>query len=164
MNKREFILYMRNFILGAEDSLVSTVSMLSGIYAAGVSHRAIIVSGVVLISVEAFSMSVGSFLSEKTAEESSPSPDKEKSKSFSASAVMFFSYFISGIFPLTPYVIFSNAYSFWGSIIVSFIALWLLGAFSAEVLKTNVIKSSLRMVLLGGLAIVLGIVVGYFIR
>jgi len=61
--------YLRNFVFGVEDSLVSTVGLLSGIAAAGVAQKDILVSGVVLIFVEAFSMAVGSFLSEEFAEE-----------------------------------------------------------------------------------------------
>ena len=62
------ILYMRNLIFGAEDSLVSTVGLLSGIAIGGVPKSAIILTGIVLIFVEAFSMGVGSYLSEYSVE------------------------------------------------------------------------------------------------
>ena len=70
--KKNIILFMRNFVFGAEDSLVSTVGLLAGVATAGVLQKEIIISGVVLIFVEAFSMSVGSFLSERTTEEFYP--------------------------------------------------------------------------------------------
>jgi len=59
----------RNFIFGVEDSLVSTVGLLSGIAAADTSRFTIITTGIVLIFVEAFSMGIGSFLSEETSEQ-----------------------------------------------------------------------------------------------
>ena len=70
MHSKTFILFVRNFIFGAEDSLVSTVGLLAGVASAGIPRKDIIISGVVLIFVEAFSMGVGSFLSERTTEES----------------------------------------------------------------------------------------------
>jgi VIT1/CCC1 family predicted Fe2+/Mn2+ transporter len=62
-------LYLRNIIFGVEDSLVSTVGLLSGIAVEHVSSPTILLTGFVYITVEAFSMSVGSFLSEESAEE-----------------------------------------------------------------------------------------------
>lgn len=164
MEKKEFILYVRNFIFGAEDSLVSTVGLLSGIFFAGVSQREIIVSGSVLIFVEAFSMSVGSFLSESSTEESYPHFKKRESNSIVAALIMFMSYLISGIFPLFPYLIFTSGSAFLGSVILSFIALFCLGFFSAKILKIKVLKNSLRTVILGGFAIIFGIVVGSIIK
>ncbi len=61
--------YLRNFIFGVEDSLVSTVGLLAGVAAAEISAQAILTTGLVLIVVEGFSMGIGSFLTEETTEE-----------------------------------------------------------------------------------------------
>lgn len=164
INNKTFILYVRNFIFGAEDSLVSTVGMLAGIASAGVAQKEIVISGVVLICVEAFSMSVGTFLSERTTEESSPNYEQQKSSSLLASIIMFFSYFICGLIPLSPYLIISVGWAFWFSIIASLISLFILGFVSAKILKTHIVKSSLRMFIIGGLAIGLGVVVGILFK
>jgi len=165
MNTKEFILYVRNFIFGAEDSLVSTVGLLAGVATAGVLQKEIIISGVVLIFVEAFSMSVGSFLSERTTEEFYPGYLEKKSKSIPAAAViMFLSYLFCGFIPLTPYIIATGQRAFLWSILASLSALFLLGFVSAKILKTSVAKNILRMVIIGGLAIGLGITVGIIIR
>ena len=60
--------YLRNFVFGVEDSLVSTVGLLSGIAIAGMNRESIFATGVVLIFVEAVSMAAGSFLAETSAE------------------------------------------------------------------------------------------------
>ena len=62
--KDSFAHYFSSFIFGVEDSLVSTVGLLSGVAVAGVNRSGIFVTGVILIFVEAFSMGVGNFLSE----------------------------------------------------------------------------------------------------
>lgn len=164
MVHKTFILYTRNFIFGSEDSLVSTVGLLAGIASAGISQKEIIISGIVLICVEAFSMSVGSFLSERTTEESLPDYENKKSDSVLASIIMFASYFVCGLIPLTPYFFTDLQKAFWLSIIASVIALFTLGIISAKILKTKIWKSTLRMTIIGGVAIGLGITVGMLIK
>lgn len=160
--KRRLVAFFRNFIYGVEDSLVSTVGLLSGIAIAAVPKHTILLSGVVLIFVEAFSMSVGSYLSEHSAEEYMKSEGGDKSEhSIGAAIIMFFSYFVSGFVPLAPYLILDNIrQAFWWSIIVSLIALIILGAITARISKENKLKSALRMFVFGGIAIALGVVVG----
>lgn len=164
LNNKTFILYVRNFIFGAEDSLVSTVGLLTGVASAGMGQKEIIISGLVLICVEAFSMSVGSFLSERTTEESSPYYKQQDSNSFLAAIIMFVSYFIYGLIPFFPYLFFPTTYAFWWSILVSLFALFCLGLISAKILKIKIFKSALRMMIIGGFAIGLGIAVGIILR
>ena len=164
IEQKTFILYIRNFIFGAEDSLVSTVGLLSGIASAGMAEREIIVSGIILIFVEAFSMSVGSFLSERTTEESLPDYKPKESNSFWAAVIMFLSYFVCGLVPLFPYLILPVKTAFSWSIIASLIALFALGLVSAKILKTKTLKSALRMIFIGGLAVGLGVAVGMILK
>jgi len=164
LDHKTFILYVRNFIFGAEDSLVSTVGLLVGIASAGMARKDIIISGVVLICIEAFSMSVGSFLSERTTEESLPDYKQHESNSTLAAVIMFFSYFVCGLVPLLPYLLTSVDRAFWWSISASLAALFILGFISAKILKTKVLKSGLRMMIIGGIAIALGVAVGIILK
>ena len=157
-------LYIRNIVFGGEDSLVSTVGLLSGITAGGVSRENIILTGVVLIFVEALSMGVGSFLSEDTSEQYLKQNNREGNHAKMGAGIMFISYLILGCIPLFPYIIFSLETAFWASIIVSVIALFFLGTFSGHELKRNVIRSSFKMAVLGGSTIAVGVVVGKLIQ
>lgn len=159
-DRKTFLIYARNFIFGAEDSLVSTVGLLAGVVSAGVPLKQIIISGVILICVEAFSMSVGSFLSETATEES----EKKHHSPIIAATIMFVSYFVSGLIPLTPYLLMSIEHAFWWSIIASLVALFALGAISGKILQINVRKNSFRMLIVGGLAIGFGVLVGTVLR
>ncbi len=164
MVKKTFILYTRNFIFGSEDSLVSTVGLLAGIVSAGVPRKEIIISGIVLICVEAFSMSVGSFLSETETEESSYKNVDKTGNSMMASVIMLVSYIVCGLIPLSPYIFLDTKHAFWWSIVASMVFLFLLGLISAKILKIKVLKTTLRMTIMGGLAIGLGVVVGLIIK
>ncbi|MBI2099439.1 VIT1/CCC1 transporter family protein [Candidatus Uhrbacteria bacterium] len=152
--------YFRSFIFGVEDSLVSTVGLLSGVAIANVPRKTIFLTGVVLIFVEAFSMAVGSFLSEYSAEEYMKRAEAPPVRSVITGTIMFFSYFASGFVPLFPYIILPMPLAFLLSILFSLAALFLLGVVSAKISGLNVLKGALRMLVIGGLAAAIGIIVG----
>jgi VIT1/CCC1 family predicted Fe2+/Mn2+ transporter len=163
-SKKHLAGHLRNFIFGAEDSLVSTVGLVSGIAVAGVPREDILLTGIILIFVEAFSMGVGSFLSERSAEEYMKDEGMPTSYTLENSAIMFFSYFVSGFIPIIPYLIFDIGSAFIFSIIASFIALFGLGAIGAKMFHSNIFRSGMRMLLIGGAAICIGVLVGRLIK
>jgi VIT1/CCC1 family predicted Fe2+/Mn2+ transporter len=152
--------YLRNFVFGVEDSLVSTVGLLSGIAIAGMAREEIFLTGVVLIFVEAISMSAGSFLSESSAEEFETHKETPTKRSYRAALIMFVSYFVSGFVPLAPYLLMPGDGAFTASIAVSLAALVLLGVVGARLARVPVLRSTSRMLFVGGLAIVAGVLVG----
>lgn len=56
----------RELVFGMEDGMVSTLGAITGIAAASGSQFTVILSGLVIISVESISMAVGSYLSSKS--------------------------------------------------------------------------------------------------
>lgn len=164
MITRKTASYLRNFVFGVEDSLVSTVGVLSGIAAAKTSTPTIILAGVILIFVEAFSMGVGSLLSENVAEEFEEQKEKPLKESLLAGFIMFGSYIIAGFIPLMPYIIFAPQPAFWLSIIFSLASLFILGTAAARLSHTEALKHGIKMCLIGGAAIGLGVAVGLFLN
>lgn len=156
--------YMRNFVFGVEDSLVSTVGLLSGIAVGGMGAREIILTGAVLIFVEALSMAAGSFLSESSAEDYALHKEGSIRTSLLSSVIMFFSYFIAGFVPIAPYIFMTGDVAFYTSIALSTVSLGFLGAFSASLSKTSPVKTIGRMVIIGGSAIVVGVLVGGLVK
>lgn len=152
--------YIRNFIFGVEDSLVSAVGMMSGIALAGVPTNLVLVTGVVYIFVEAFSMAAGSYLSERSGEEFAVQHSVSPFRSLIASTVMFFSYLIAGIIPIAPYAYFAPDLALTVSILGSLIALFVLGMVGARAAHTPLFSRAFQMMLVGGIAILLGIAVG----
>jgi VIT1/CCC1 family predicted Fe2+/Mn2+ transporter len=164
-NKKNKELYLRNIIFGISDSLVSTVGLLSGIGASGaVTRQFILLIGIVYAFVEAFSMAVGSFLSEQSVEEYEVKGEVAEQKPFVAGTIMFVSFVLSAFIPILPYMIFTLSTALWASIILSMATLFIVGIVSAEVVKVNATKQAVRMALLGGAAIIIGVIVGAFVR
>lgn len=156
-------LNLRSFIFGIEDSLVSTVGLLSGIAIADVPRSTIILSGIVLIFVEAFSMGAGSFLSESSVEDLTKERAAAKS-TVHAGIIMFVSYFVAGFVPLSPYMFLPPSAAFPTSICAALFALFILGIWSGAVTNTPYAKSAVRMFIIGGLAIGVGIAAGTFVH
>lgn len=160
--KEEFATYVRNFIFGVEDSLVSTAGLLSGVAAAGLAKQEVFLTGMVLIFVEAFSMGVGSYLSEESAEEYTGT---KKSLSIPSAFIMFFSYFAAGFVPLFPYLLFSVEAAFFVSVVFSLVALFILGFASSMIFHDHrTWKHAIRMFVIGGMAILVGIIVGQLVN
>ncbi len=161
-------LYLRSIIFGITDSLVSTVGLLAGIDIAGAPHSTLALTGLVYAFVEAFSMAVGNFLSEQSVEEYTTRAEVASVSSALAAVVMFVSFVLASLIPLTPYLLFNaEAYAGWVaptvSVIVSIVALFMLGMMSARLSHLPALSRGFRMALLGGSAILIGAVVGMIV-
>ncbi len=157
-------LYLRNVIFGVADSVVSTVGLLSGIAIAGTPQRTIILTGIVYAFVEAFSMAVGSFLSEQSAEEYEAKGEVPDGGPLAGSAAMFISFVLASFIPIVPYLLFGPAAALWLSVGFSTAALFIVGAINAKIVKVNAINHGIKMMFLGGAAIVIGVIVGKFMK
>ena len=155
--------YFRNFIFGVEDSLVSTVGLLSGVAVADVPKATILLTGSILIFVEAISMAAGSFLSEYSAEGYVSHTEKLTRGNLVSGTIMFFSYFFSGFVPLAPYVIWPVDTALKCSAALSVAALFLLGVVGAKISGVNVHRNGFRMAAIGGVAISVGMIAGNFL-
>lgn len=159
-NRFSSVSYFRNFTFGVEDSLVSTVGLLSGIAVADVPKTTILLTGIILLLVEGLSMAVGSFLTEYSVEEYTHQANKPTRKNVVSGIIMFFSYFISGFIPLSPYMFWPVDTALGVSVTFSVAALFLLGVFGAKISGTSLFKNGFRMAIIGGAAIVVGMLAG----
>jgi VIT1/CCC1 family predicted Fe2+/Mn2+ transporter len=158
--------FVRNVIFGVEDSLVSTVGLLSGIALDATPRAIVLLTGLVYIFVEGFSMAVGSFLSEEGAQEYLARKRSHLGQSIVGALIMLVSFIIAGFIPLIPYLAFasSETAAIWTSVAVSIVILFALGVVSGKVSGAEPVSRGLRMAILGGLAIVIGVLVGHFFK
>ena len=157
-------LYLRNVIFGVADSLVSTVGLLAGIDASGSSTHFIVLTGIIYAFVESFSMAVGSFLSEQSAEEYETKGEISEAGPVTAGIVMFASFILASSIPIIPYLLFGLTAALWLSIGFSLVALLIVGMLSAKIVKVKMVSHAIKMMLLGGAAIIVGVVVGKFMK
>ena len=157
-------IFLRNFIFGIEDSLVSTVGLLSGIATGQISHAVILSTGLIYIFVEAFSMAVGSFLSEESAEEYSSNKEITNKLPALGAIVMFVSFVAAGLIPIIPYLVLPDRLQFYGSIVLSIFVLFILGLINGKLSKIKPWRRAFRIALLGGFAIIVGVLVGKYLK
>ena len=163
MNKTvEF--YLRNVIFGISDSLVSTVGLLSGIDASGTTRQVVLLTGIIYAFVEAFSMAVGSFLSEESAEQYESKTAATGNQPFIGGVIMFISFVLASFIPIVPYMFLSITAALRLSIVLSILALFIVGIVSARLAHINLFQQAIKTTLLGGAAIVIGVIVGKFVK
>lgn len=153
-------LYLRTIVFGINDSLVSTVGFLAGISVAGVPRPTIVLTGIVYALVESFSMAMGDFLSEESAEEYVSHANVNDRPSITAGVLMFLSCTLASLIPLMPYVLFAGGTALVLSVCASVLALFMVGVLSARFSRLPMLWRGMRMALLGGAAILLGVVIG----
>lgn len=154
--------YIRTIIFAVEDSLVSTTGLIAGI-SVGVNNKSVvIISGVVAIAVEAISMGASQYISDDAIEQTVK--NRHNNQAFKDGILMLFSYFVAGLIPLLPVVFVSYPTSLYWSVSLALIGLILLGYVKSRVLRTNPVRGAIKVVIVGGLATILGIVVGLAFR
>lgn len=152
--------FLRSFVFGVEDSLVSTIGLVAGITVSGLAHSRIILVSIILVCVEAFSMAVGSLLSEHSAEEFETRKVRPIAGSSGAALIMFVSYFISGAIILVPFFFLDSFSALNTSIIIALLMLYLLGSFSARISNIKPFFRGMTTLLIGGGAVLIGLIVG----
>ncbi|MBI3572458.1 VIT1/CCC1 transporter family protein [Candidatus Kaiserbacteria bacterium] len=156
-------LYLRTIIFGITDSLVSTVGLLAGIDVAGAPHATLALTGIVYAFVEAFSMAVGNFLSEESAEEYTAKGAVNPRSALAGGMAMFVVFVLAAFIPILPYLLFSTWVALAGSIGFSIFALFVVGLVSGRLAELPMLARGVRMVVLGGAAVIIGAIVGSII-
>lgn len=149
--------YFRSAIFGFQDALVSTTGVIVGVTAGSLNKSTVILAGLVTIAVESLSMGSGQYLSEKSVHQLD---GRHQDSPFLNGLIMFFSYFIAGLIPLTAVILFPINSIILAVVISSLLGLFALGWIKATLINKNPLKSALEVCLIGGLSILLGITVG----
>ncbi|MEX1995692.1 MAG: VIT1/CCC1 transporter family protein [Candidatus Saccharimonadales bacterium] len=151
--------YLRSVIFGIEDSLVSTTGLIAGLSIGAENKKIVLLGGIVAISVEAISMGAGEYLSDDAVAELDKLK-RHKENPMTSGALMFTSYLSAGMIPLAPIILLSYPSSLWFSIILALMGLFFLGFLKGKLLKSSPLRGGLKILIVGGLATGLGVLVG----
>lgn len=151
--------YLRSIIFGFQDSLVSTTGVVAGVAAGTSNKNLVILAGLVTIAVESLSMGAGQYMSEKTVHQMDKT-GKHTDSLLVGGGLMALSYFLGGLVPLVPIIVFKLPLSATLSIVFALIGLFILGYLKAHIVKVNPIKSAMEIFILGGAATAIGLVIG----
>lgn len=155
--------YLRSLLFGLQDGLVSTTGVVVGITIGVQDKPIIILASLVAVTVEASSMAAGQYSSEKAVHQMA-GKGKHTDNLIVGATVMFLAYLVAGLIPIAPIVLLEISLAPVVSMFSSFAALYILGYLKGRMVKHSPMTSGLEMLLIGGVATTLGIVVGYLLR
>lgn len=155
--------YLRSLMFGLQDGVVSTTGVVVGI-SFGVSDKSIIVlAAIVAVMVEATSMAAGQYSSEKAVHQMDKT-GKHTDSLILGAVIMFFSYLIGGAFSIIPTLIFPQPEGRYIAITSAFVGLWLIGYIKGKVVDHKPLRSAIELFIIGGIATIIGVVVGILMR
>lgn len=155
--------YLRSIIFGIEDSLVSTTGLIAGISVGSANREFILLAGIVAVSIEAVSMGAGEYLSDDAVQEMEKIKRYRDKPLFSA-FFMLVSYFFAGLVPLLPVIFFRYPTSLVLGISSALVGLFLLGYVKGKIVHTSVLKGAFKVLIVGGLATAIGLLIGFAFR
>jgi VIT1/CCC1 family predicted Fe2+/Mn2+ transporter len=153
--------YLRSAIFGAEDGLVSTTGALAGIAAGTRDAKVVVTAGLVIVMVEALSMAAGQFLSERAVHQFDPT---HRDSLAVGAAVMFVAYAAGGSVPLFPVLVLGHLWAVWLGTGLAFVGLFVLGWAKGRIVHVAPVRSGLEILAIGGLATVVGLIIGLVVR
>lgn len=155
--------YLRSALFGLQDGLVSTTGVVMGI-STGVDNKAIIIlASLVALSVEASSMAAGQYSSEKAVHQMDKNGKHTDSLMLGA-VIMFFSYFLAGLIPISPTLIFAQPEAKLFTVIFAFAGLFLIGFIKGKIVGQKPLRSAVELFIIGALATSIGLIVGQALK
>ena len=167
--------YLPEFVYGGIDGIVTTFAVVSAAIGASLSPLIVIIMGLANIFADGFSLSVSQVLAFKSeAELHMHRPDamifeRRDKHPLKIGLSTFSSFAVMGFIPLLPFVlaiinpVFETNKILY-SVILTAVALALVGAVKGELVRKHPVEASLETLLLGGIAALLAFIVGYALK
>lgn len=159
--------YLPEFVYGGMDGAITTFAIISGIVGASLGSAIVLILGFANLFADGFSMAVSNYFSVKSRNEMLKEPEKNPVKTATAT---FFSFFVIGFIPLFSFVaaaltknsgLIENQFRY--SVVLTALALIIVGWFRGMITGKHKIKSSLETLVIGGIASLLAFSIGRFI-
>ena len=148
---------LRAAVLGANDGIVSTSSVVMGVAGAGANNKAIFTAGMAALVAGALSMAVGEYVSvasqkdaEKAHADTHDTDEPEFTSPIQAALTSLLAFTIGGLVPFVAVIIAPEHIRIIVTVLAVLVALRLTGYFSARIGKANPYRATARVVT-GGL-------------
>jgi vacuolar iron transporter family protein len=142
--------YIRDLVYGANDGIITTFAVVSGVAGGQLSHLAVLVVGAANLAADGVSMGVGNFLAiraDERARETEGLPELERHPWKHGLATLL-AFVVAGAVPLMPYVVLRTS-PLIVSTVMTFTTLFVLGALRALVTKDRWWQTGLETFALG---------------
>jgi VIT1/CCC1 family predicted Fe2+/Mn2+ transporter len=160
--------HIGDLVFGANDGIVTTFAVVSGVTGAALSPRVIIILGLANLLADGIAMGAGNYLGMRSEQEYQKSlkgtVDEGRLHAIGHGAAIFLAFFLAGSIPLLPFVFLPADNVFLSSCIATGFALFVVGSLRTLVTRARWFISGLEMLLVGSLAAAAAYAVGHVLQ
>lgn len=146
--------YLRDLVYGANDGIITTFAVVSGVAGASLEPRIVLILGAANLLADGFSMGASNFVSIRSEEAVRASRGDEVGEPFPARHALatMLAFCAAGAVPLLPYVAAAGPHRFAVATLATLATLFGVGALRAAVVRTRWWVAGSEMLLVGALA------------
>lgn len=158
--------YLPDLVYGANDGIVTTFAVVSGVAGARLDAGIIIILGVANLLADGFSMGASNYLAIQSSEAARRQRNEPVQEPFPLrhAAATFGAFTVAGIVPLLSYLLVPAGDAFPLAVGLTLATLFTVGASRALVADGTAFRSGLEMLVIGALAALVAYGVGAFLR
>lgn len=143
--------YLPDIVYGANDGIITTFAIVSGVVGASLSTRVVLILGFASLLADAFSMATSNYLSQRTRTSGSRRP--RRSTAARHGLATFIGFLLPGVVPLIAYLLpIAPSHQFPLAAVLTLSTLFLVGAGRALASELVWWRAGLEMLLVGALA------------
>jgi len=151
--------YLPDLVYGANDGIITTFAVVTGVVGASLSETVILVLGFANLLADGFSMGASNFLARRSEADAGDRADRTEAARHGTATVL--SFVAAGLIPLLAYLLpLSEDVAFVTAIGLTAVALFTVGASRTLVTKLGFVRSGSEMLLVGSLAAVVAYGIG----
>ena len=153
--------YLPDLVYGANDGIITTFAVVTGVVGASLSERVIVILGFANLVADGFSMGASNYLARRSAAEAADRSDRAEAAQHGLATILGF--LAAGVIPLVAYLVpVSDGTQFPLAIALTGVALFVVGASRSVVTKLGFLRSGAEMLLVGSLAAAVAYGIGAF--
>ena len=160
--------HIGDLVFGANDGIITTFAVVSGVQGASLSPRVAIILGIANLVADGIAMGAGNYLGMRSEQDYQISMNgvvrEGRLHAVGHGAAIFAAFVLAGSVPLLPFLFLSADHTFLTSCIATGVALFVVGSLRTLVTRARWFVSGLEMLLVGSVAAVAAYVVGHFLR
>ena len=160
--------HIGDLVFGANDGIVTTFAVVSGVTGAALSPRVIIILGIANLVADGIAMGAGNYLGMRSEQEYQNNVGGAVREghvhAVGHGAAIFLAFVLAGSIPLLPFILIPRANVFLISSLATAAALFIVGSLRTLVTRARWFVSGLEMLFIGSLAAAAAYAVGYFLQ
>ncbi len=156
--------YIGDIVYGANDGIITTFAVVTGVAGAGLASNIVIILGVANLLADGFSMAASNYLARKSESDykknTEAAPAATEEKPIQNAAATFVAFVVAGAIPLMPYILGMPGNTLYLAIAATSVALFSVGSLRSLVTGMPWVKAGVEMLLIGSAAAAVSYIIG----